>query len=138
MLIKQMMMMSMKKMEMMNIKGIGTDIVEIDRFKEAIERKGKALLDRLFTEKEQKYCNKFKDPTIHLAARFAAKESVAKALGKGFGKTLSFLDIEIINDDTGKPNAYLSKKVLKELKNPEILISISHSKTHAIAFATYC
>jgi len=118
----------------MNIKGIGTDIIEIERLRSVIKRKGVAFLEKIFTELERKYCIKFKDSTIHYAARFAVKEAIAKALGTGFGKNLSFLDIEIINDEKGKPIAKLSKEAEKKFDNPKILISISHTDTLAIAF----
>ncbi|NGX32844.1 MAG: Holo-[acyl-carrier-protein] synthase [Candidatus Anoxychlamydiales bacterium] len=120
--------------QMTNIKGIGTDIIEIERLRLVIKRKGAAFLEKIFTEVERKYCIKFKDSTIHYAARFSAKEAIAKALGTGFGKDLSFLDIEITNDEKGKPSGKLSKEAEKKFNKPEILLSISHTDTLAIAF----
>ncbi|NGX49257.1 MAG: Holo-[acyl-carrier-protein] synthase [Candidatus Anoxychlamydiales bacterium] len=122
---------------MTNIKGIGTDIIEIERLRLVIKRKGAPFLEKIFTEAERKYCIKFKDSTIHYAARFSAKEAIAKALGTGFGKDLSFLDIEITNDEKGKPLAKLSKEAEKKFNKPEILISISHTDALAITFAIY-
>lgn len=122
-------------MEMMSIKGIGTDIIEIERLKTAIKRRGDALINRLLTTKEQKYCFKFKDPYPHIAARFAAKEAAVKSLGIGFGKSVSFLDLEIINDKLGKPTLKISDRVMKKFNNPNILISLSHSDKYAVAFA---
>ncbi len=119
---------------MTNIKGIGTDIIEIERLRLVIKRKGQPFLEKIFTEVERKYCIKFKDSTLHYAARFSAKEAIAKALGTGFGKDLSFLDIEITNDEKGKPLVNLSKAAEKRFNRPKILISISHTDTLAIAF----
>jgi len=67
------------------IKGIGTDIIEINRFKALMDRHPKRFLERLFTQKECDYCNKFQDNEKHFTGRFSAKEAVAKALGCGFG-----------------------------------------------------
>ncbi len=122
---------------MKNIKGIGTDILEIERLRSVIKRKGQPFLEKIFTEIERKYCLKFKDPVIHLAARFCAKEAIAKALGIGFGKDLSFLDIELINDKKGKPIVKFADKVKKKFNKPKILISISHTSTFAVAFVIY-
>ncbi len=112
------------------IAGIGTDIIEIDRIRESIEKHGSHFLDRLFSKKEQDYCHKYKDSAPHFAGRFAAKEAIGKALGTGFGAELSFLDIEIINDESGKPVVLLEK----ELK---IHLSISHCNSFATATAIW-
>lgn len=114
------------------IEGLGTDIVEVDRIRGSIERHGLQFLDRLFTQKEQDYCSKFQDPAPHFAGRFAAKEAIAKALGTGFGADLGWHDIEIENDERGKPVVHLSEKVLKNCK---ILLSISHCVAYATATA---
>ena len=117
------------------VKGIGTDIIEINRIKENIEKHSDHFLDRIFTKKEQEYCAKFSDSTERFAGRFAAKEAIAKALGCGFGKELSFVDIEISNDSLGKPLVQLSEKASKSFNDPKIEISISHCKDYAVAMA---
>ena len=117
-----------------NVLGLGNDIIEIDRLRQSI-RRSKNLLDRLFTKNEQSYCAKYKDPSPHYAGRFAAKEAVAKALGTGFGKNLSFLDIEIINKTTGQPTVILSPTATKLFTQGELLITISHCKLFATATA---
>lgn len=117
-----------------NIKGIGTDIIEIERLRLAYTRRGNSLLDKLFSENEKKYCFKYKDPFPHFAARFAAKEAIVKAFGLGFGKEISFKDLEIINNTKGKPEVNLSSDVIQKYKDCEISISISHSEFYAIAF----
>lgn len=119
------------------IHGIGTDIIEIDRIRNSIERHGLHFLNRLFSQKEQDYCYRFQDPSPHFAGRFSAKEAIAKALGTGFGEQLSWHDIEIVNDDLGKPVVYLSETLKAKYKNPQILLSISHSTSHATATAIW-
>lgn len=110
---------------------------EIERVRQSIERHGQHFLNRLFSAREQDYCYKFKDPVPHFAGRFAAKEAIAKALGTGFGAELSWYDIEIIPDEHGKPNVYLSETAKQRFHNPRILVSISHSASHATAVAIW-
>lgn len=92
--------------------GIGTDIIEISRVAKSIQHLGQHFLDRLFTFKEQEYCLKYKASERHFAGRFAAKEAIAKALGTGLNEKVSWLDIEILNGDTGAPIVILSDKVM--------------------------
>lgn len=117
------------------ILGLGTDIIEIDRMRGSIERHGIHFLNRLFSQKEQDYCYRFQDPSPHFAGRFAAKEAVAKALGTGFGSELAWHDIEIINNELGKPVVFLSENIKKKYKSPQIHLSISHCTTYATATA---
>lgn len=119
------------------IQGLGNDLVEIDRIRASIERHGLHFLNRIFTQKEQDYCYQFKDPAPHFAGRFSAKEAIAKALGTGFGTHLSWHDIEIINDELGKPHVHLSEQIQKQYHHPNILVTISHSLTHATAVAIW-
>lgn len=121
-----------------SIQGIGNDIIEIERIRQSIERHGQHFLNRLFTQKEQDYCYQFKDSVLNFAGRFAAKEAIAKALGTGFGAELSWHDLEILGDEHGKPVVHLSEAVKKRFHNPRILVSISHSSTHATAIAIWC
>lgn len=116
---------------MPTIAGIGIDLIEIDRIDESVTRHGDRFLERVFTEKERADCTK----SERLAGRFAAKEAVAKALGTGIGEHISWQDIEIQNDPKGMPYVTLSKKVSSAFGEPKILLSISHSKTHATAIA---
>ena len=117
------------------IKGIGTDITEIDRIKKVIEGNSN-FLKRFFTEKEIEYfkLKKFNSNTI--AGNFAGKEAVSKALGSGF-RGFGLKDIEILRDNLGKPIVILSDKIheIFNLKNTNIFISISHSNKDAIAYA---
>lgn len=120
-----------------NLQGLGNDIIEIDRIRLSIERHGQHFLNRLFTQQEQDYCYKFKDPVPHFAGRFAAKEAVAKALGTGFGAEVSWHDIEILGNELGKPIVHLSKEANQRFSHPRILVSISHSTSHATAVAIW-
>lgn len=119
------------------IKGLGSDIIEIDRIERSISKHGLKFLEKLFTEKEIAYCHQHKLSPRHFAGRFAAKEAIAKALGTGIGKMLEWKDIEIINDSLGKPEVFLSEKAYKLFNNPTILLSISHCKSYATATALY-
>lgn len=119
------------------IKGLGIDLIEIERIEQAHSEHGDAFLKRLFTEKEQQYCLKQTNPYPRFAGRFAAKEAIAKALGFGFGEQVSWKDIEILPDPEGKPIAHFSEKLSKRFGNPQILVSISHAKSSATAIAIW-
>ena len=122
----------------MSVLGIGVDIVEIARFTTAIERSGKAFIDRLFLPAEQAYCSPQREPARCYAARFAAKEAVAKALGTGIGERLAWRDIEIQRKATGEPFIVLhgtGEESAKTLGVSKILVSISHSENYAVANA---
>lgn len=109
------------------IRGIGIDIVELHRVRTIMERQAK-FSRRILTEKEYQIFEGLSKnrQAEFLAGRFAAKEAYAKAKGTGFGKSLSFLDIEILPDRFGKPELIT--------KETEIVhVSISHSKEYAIA-----
>lgn len=123
----------------MGIKGIGTDIIEIDRIKKADLRNSKFAL-RIFTKKELEYYNK--KTYESMAGGFAAKEAVSKAIGTGF-RGFNFKDVEVLRDTLGRPYVILTKsaeKILKDKfnlndKDYTIHISISHNNSMAIAYA---
>lgn len=117
--------------------GLGNDIIEIERIRLCIAEHGQRLLDRLFTEKEQLYCLKAQDPSPRFAGRFASKEAIVKALGVGFGKEISWQDIEVLPNEEGKPIVYFSEKVNQRFDHPKILLSISHCKNYASAVALW-
>ncbi len=119
------------------IKGLGTDIIEIERIRRSFDLHGYRFLTRLFSIAEQDYCLKYKDPIPHFAARFSAKESVVKALGTGFGKHASWLDMEIVNDDLGRPHVFFSDHLKETLKNPLVLVSISHCELYVSTVAIW-
>ncbi|MDE3046380.1 MAG: holo-ACP synthase [Verrucomicrobiota bacterium] len=120
------------------VKGLGTDIIEISRMRQSIERHGLHFLNRLFTQREQDHCYKFSDPVPHFAGRFAAKEALAKALGTGFGAQLAWHDVEVLNDDLGKPVVFLSNTIQSRFDNPTLLVTISHCIEYATATALWC
>ena len=115
--------------------GIGTDIIEIERIREAIAEHGDAFINRIFTPAEQAYCKKHRDPIPHYAARFSAKESIVKALGCGIGEHISWHDIDISHDPAGKPLATLSPAAEKRFNHPRLLISMSHCKAYVSSIA---
>lgn len=111
--------------------GIGVDIENIGRFQGLTVEKDTSLLDKIFTGRELDYCFASGNPAQHLAARYAGKEAIIKALSTLGSPGLNYREIEIINDDRGIPYASVSKKGIDDLK---ILISLSHSQEDAIAF----
>lgn len=85
------------------IVGTGIDLVEIDRIQHSLDRFGARFLDRVYTRAEQAYCLKKRHAAESLAARFAAKEAGAKALGTGMSHGVSWLEIEVVRDPGGRP-----------------------------------
>lgn len=109
----------------------GTDVIEIDRIKDSIETMKERFLDRVYTEKEQAYCeSKNAQKYQHYAVRFAAKEAVFKAISVKLEDkySVSWQDIEIMNDEQGRPNVKV-----KGIQNADIDISLSHCKEYATA-----
>ena len=100
---------------MMEIYGIGTDIIEISRIRDAINRTS-SFKKKVYTEKEIEYIEKKKEPYVSYAGRFAAKEAVSKALGTGV-RGFSLSDVEILNDELGKPNVVLYNEILNHAKD---------------------
>lgn len=117
----------------MGICGIGNDIIEIERIKEAVERSNR-FLEKVFTAKEIEYASKSKTPYNIYAGRFAAKEAVSKAFGTGI-RGFNLTDIEIVNDDQGKPGVFLYGSLTDKYQGHELMVTISHNKTAAIATA---
>ncbi len=114
--------------------GIGTDIIEIKRVAKACEKA--SFLNKYFTEKEIEYFKSVNFKSETLAGTFAAKEAVVKAIGTGFSGFSAF-DIEILRNEKGMPYAVFNgkaKKVIEEL-NVKVLVTISHSKDYAVAYA---
>ena len=109
---------------------IGTDIIEIKRIKNAIEKYGDHFLNKIYTSNEQIYCEKFANKYERYAARFAAKEAVAKIIQTG--PKNFWLDIEIQHNKFGAPIVNLSKRIHN---NQQIQISLSHCKEYALAVA---
>ena len=117
------------------LEGLGIDMVEVDRIKKVLDRWGERFLHRVFTSEERDYCKRKAHPEQSLAARFAAKEAVLKAIGTGLSGGIRWTDVKIVNDKSGKPEVRLDKKIIQRIGDKKILLSISHTKEFAIAFA---
>ncbi len=115
----------------MKIFGLGTDIVNIERLEKILRKNGKTFKSRIFSKDEILYCDKKKNPTPFYAKRYAAKEALSKALGTGIRKGINFKDIEISNNNFGKPSIklrgatenFLKKKI--KAKKYSIYLSLS-------------
>jgi holo-[acyl-carrier protein] synthase len=125
----------------MNIIGLGTDIVNINRIKKIYSKYGNQFLNKILTESEkksEKKLSRFKNVST-IAKRFAAKEAISKAIGYGFSNGIHFKDIEIYNDESGKPYANLNGKaktiVNKISKKYNIFLTLSDDKPWAVATA---
>ena len=125
----------------MSIISHGIDLVDCARINTSVEKYGQRFLRRIFTPAELEYCNARKRRLEHLAGRFAAKEAVLKVLGTGWRGGINWTDIEIRNESSGRPTVHLSgmcRRIADQLGLGEVLISISHIETHAIASAIGC
>jgi holo-[acyl-carrier protein] synthase len=120
----------------MKIIGVGLDLVSIPRIRSITERWRDQFLTRLFTQAERDYCLRRAAPYASLAARFAAKEAVLKALGTGWTAGIRWVDIQVVNDSTGKPTAQVSgrvKELMAGLGATTIHVSLAHEADYAIA-----
>ena len=124
----------------MNIFGIGTDIVNVERIKKSL--KNKYFIKRIFNEKEIEKCKRINYKVSCFAKRFAAKEAFSKALGTGISKGIYFKEIVILNKKSGKPYINIigqTKKILKKKfkkKKIKVSLSIADEKKYAVAFVT--
>ena len=112
----------------------GTDIIEISRVKESIESTNKKFCERVYTEKEREYCESKKMQKYrHYAARFSAKEAVFKAVSDELENKfqINWKDIEILNDEKGRPYVNILNNKIQNIE--DIDISLSHCKEYAIA-----
>ena len=118
----------------------GTDLAEVERIQAALEdpRSGRRFRDRVFTGNEIAYCEKKRRGKYEsYAGRFAAKEAVMKALGRGWGAKVRWLDIEVVRARSGKPEIVLYDKTAKlaeELGIRRWALSITHTNQHGLAF----
>lgn len=116
--------------------GIGTDLVELDRFRRTLARTPK-IVDRLFTDGERAYAEARKDPTERFAARFAAKEAVLKAMGAGIGDC-RFREIEVVRAESGAPSVLLhgrAAELAAERGVGEWRLTMTHTASLAQAIA---
>ena len=119
------------------IVGTGIDLTEIPRIQSSIQRYGDRFLDRIFTAEEQEYClRKQKRAAESFAARFAAKEACAKALGTGISRGISWLEIEVVRMPGHRPTLRLHGRAAKWASRLQVTgasLSLSHTSTLAIA-----
>jgi holo-[acyl-carrier-protein] synthase len=117
------------------IEGIGVDVIEIPRIRRAIDIWGSTFLDKVFSSQELAYAESKKNSVPHIAARFAVKEAVAKAMSTGWSRGFRWKDVEVENDSSGKPQVHLHGEAGKWLDGRRVLVSISHSENVVVAFA---
>lgn len=118
------------------ILGVGVDTVEIARIQRFLDEGNQPLLNRLFSQSEQQYCIPKKQAAACLAARFAAKEAFVKAWGTGLRDGLSWTEMEVTNDELGKPSLKLSghtQQLVSERGSATIHLSLSHDGGNAVA-----
>jgi len=115
--------------------GLGIDLVEVGRIKRAHNRWGERFLRRVFTASERAYSMRKAHPEQSLAARFAAKEAVLKAIGTGLSGGIRWTDVEVVNDRSGKPGVRLGERITRRIGDRRVLLTISHTKELAIAQA---
>lgn len=118
------------------IRGVGVDIVKVDRIEQAVERWGYRFLKRIFTAAEIERCQQRARPAQCLALRFAAKEAFAKALGLGMRKGLRWRDIEVVHDHLGKPDLLLhnqAQRLLEAVEASRTWLSLSDERESALA-----
>lgn len=116
--------------------GIGLDIIEVDRIRSAVVKWEDKFERRVFTENEIRYCEEKGDKFQSLACRFAAKEAFFKALGTGWRLGMKWTEIEVVNDEFGKPYILLSGKVneyCEQLGLKKIFISLTSTKDYGAA-----
>ncbi len=120
----------------MHVVGHGADLVEVERIGAMLDEHGQRFLDRCFTPAEQAYKADSRRRVEHLAARFAAKEAVLKALGTGLTGGIAWTDIEVVNAPSGAPRIALrgaAADAAATLGATSWVVSLSHTETHALA-----
>ena len=115
------------------------DLIEVARIQRALEnpRIGQRVCQRVFTDAEVEYCEKRKRKYENYAGRFAAKEAVMKALGRGWGRKVGWIDIEVVLAVSGEPGISLHDKAssfARELGIEHFSLSITHTESYAIAY----
>ncbi len=116
--------------------GSGIDLVEIERIQHSVDRYGQKFLDRVYTPAEQAYCLRKKKAAESLAARFAAKEAGAKALGTGISYGVNWLEIEVIREPSGRPTIQFhgrAAEIAGRLGVAHAALSITHTADLAMA-----
>ena len=118
------------------IVGSGIDLVEIARIQQSLERYGERFLNRVFTPAEQAYCMRKRNAAESLAARFAAKEAAAKALGTGISRGVNWLEIEVVREPGGRPTLRFegrAAEIAGQLGVAHASLSITHTSSLSMA-----
>jgi len=118
------------------IVGMGTDLIEVDRIRQSVDRYGDKFLRRIYTEKESAYAMSKRNFAERLAGRFAVKEAGLKAIGTGWRRGVTWRDFEVINEPGGRPTLRLTGaagRIAQELGARRISVSITHTAAMAIA-----
>jgi holo-[acyl-carrier protein] synthase len=118
--------------------GLGTDLIEIERIEASVERFGERFLERVFTAGEIAYCMRKRQSAESFAARFAAKEAGAKALGTGISRGVSWKEIEVRREMGQRPTLHFNGRageLAKAMGVRRVQLTLSHSRTVAIAVA---
>jgi holo-[acyl-carrier protein] synthase len=118
------------------VRGIGIDVVQVERIRGSLERFGARFEARVFTAPELEYCRRHKDPLPHLAARFAAKEAVFKAIGTGLAGGVGWKDAEVIQPGGRQPRLELhgvAAQVFGRLGGNRVHLSLAHDAGVAVA-----
>ena len=121
-----------------NLLNVGVDVIEVERVQRVYERQKERFLKRVFTQEEQDYCFSKSNPYPHLAARFAAKEAVSKAFSTGIGRLFGWTSSSIYHGPRMQPMVRLDAQgeaLLKALGGSRVRITLSHTKTTAVAVA---
>ncbi len=116
--------------------GIGIDIIEIERIKRSVDTYGDSFLNKIFTQNELDYCLSKHNKYQHLAARFAAKEAIYKAMASSWEKDTTWKSIEITNESNGLPVVKLFGKLNEFIADDrDIKVSLSHSDNYVACVA---
>jgi holo-[acyl-carrier protein] synthase len=118
------------------VRGIGVDVVQVDRLMKSLERFGERMENRLFTPAEIAYCRRHKDPLPHLAARFAAKEAAFKAIGTGLSNGVGWKQAEVIQPGGRQPRVEFHGVALERFRSlgcRSAHLSLTHDAGMAIA-----
>jgi holo-[acyl-carrier protein] synthase len=116
--------------------GLGTDLIEIERIEQSVARFGQRFLERVFTPGEIAYCHAKKGSAESFAARFAAKEAGAKALGTGISRGVSWKEFEVKRKPGQRPELHLSGRaaeIARELGVTRMSLSLTHSRQMSMA-----
>ena len=116
--------------------GIGIDLIEVSRIRDAIAKYGDRFAKRIYTSVEIEYCSSKKNAALHYAVRFAAKEAAFKAMERGWMGDISWKEIEVYNEPSGAPRIVFYGKALELIKEKKVVrafVTISHIEEHATA-----